>query len=235
MKKIFLVIFLFTISSCSFDWSYLGKRGPENWGSLKGGRIYRFCAIGYNQSPINISEKFLDDDLEFYYSDLGVEKKKERFFLEIDFFDRGYLKRRGRKFFARNIIFHHPSEHQINGEKSSLEMQIYHKSDDEQWLAIALFLEIAEEENNNFDDLIKFISSKEKESKINLEKIVNSSFNFFFYDGSFTTPPCHEGVKWYVAKEKIKISKKQMNLIIKNAIFTTPNIRPIQEFHPEKF
>jgi carbonic anhydrase len=68
-----------------------------------------------------------------------------------------------------------------------------------------------------------------------LSKIVKEKDKIFFYDGSFTTPPCKEGVKWYVMKTPVTVSKEQMNQIIKLGIFVKSNARSVQEFHPEKF
>ena len=71
--------------------------------------------------------------------------------------------------------------------------------------------------------------------RIDISKIVNTNDKTFFYDGSLTTPPCSEGVKWYVMKTPVKISQEQMNKIIKSAIFAKTNARPVQAFHPEKY
>ena len=123
----------------------------------------------------------------------------------------------------------------VKGKNFSQEMQIAFKSEDEQWLIISLFLEIGNH-NKNFDEIINFLSNKKiKEAKIDLEKIIKKDDLVFFYEGSFTTPPCLEGVKWYIFKTPILISKDQMNLIIKNTIFTKTNAREVQKFNPEKF
>jgi len=48
---------------------------------------------------------------------------------------------------------------------------------------------------------------------------------FYHYDGSLTTPPCSEGVKWYIRKTPTRLSKKQI------AAFTAVydhNNRPVQ-------
>ena len=107
-------------------------------------------------------------------------------------------------------------------------MQIYHKSEDEQWLAISYFLEIPATNNNEnlyFNNLIDFLKYKKIEDKFDLSKIINEANLSFFYEGSFTTPPCTEGVKWYIMKNPIFISKEQMNAIIKSTIFVKSNAR----------
>jgi carbonic anhydrase len=228
MKKTLLIILFFTFS-CSEDWSY---KNPEKWGEIN--EEYKFCKIGYNQSPIDIKYKFEPSELVFDYQISDVDREKKYYTLKTNFYGKSFLSRGKKKYLLRNITFHHPSEHLINGKPHSLEMQIAHKSEDEQWLVLSVFLEVGKA-NSDFENLIKFLSSKNKEGKIDPKKLVKSDDAVFFYDGSFTTPPCKEGVKWYVMKTPIEISKDQMNQIIKSAIFVKTNARPIKEFHPEKY
>ncbi|OFW79718.1 MAG: hypothetical protein A2887_03470 [Alphaproteobacteria bacterium RIFCSPLOWO2_01_FULL_40_26] len=229
MTKKFFIILILISSSCEAGWNY---DAPEKWGEID--EKFKFCKIGYNQSPVDIRSEFGVSDLKFDYKISDVEKEKKNYALYFNFYGKSFLYRGKKKYFLRWLSFHHPSEHLVSGKAHSLEMQIVHKSDDEQWLIAAIFLEIGKE-NSRFKDLINLLTSKVKEGKIDLSKIVNSDDKVFFYDGSFTTPPCAEGVKWYVMKTAIEISKEQMNQIIKSSIFVKSNARPPQEFHPEKY
>ena len=46
------------------------------------------------------------------------------------------------------------------------------------------------------------------------------------YDGSETTPPCHEPVGWYVMRDPKSISPEQVNNLL--ALSGGPNNRPVQ-------
>lgn len=232
MKKFSAIFLLILISSCFGKWSYEGRNGPEHWGDLK--EEFKFCKIGYNQSPIDVKYAFEENDLKFSYNPSDIEKERKNYVMKINFYGQNFLLRGKKKYFLENLEFHHPSEHLISNQAHSLELQITHKSDDEQLLKLAIFLEVGKE-NSKFDQLIKFISGKEKEEKFDLSKIIKTDDKIFFYDGSLTTPPCKEGVKWYVMQTPVQISKAQMNQIIKSAIFVKTNARPLQEFHPEKY
>lgn len=236
MKKLFAIFLIIFCSSCKKDWSYSGSSGPQHWGELD--EQFKFCKIGYNQSPIDIKEKFTDSDLKFAYVLSDVEKEQKKYVMNINFDGKNLLFRGKKKYLLRKILFHHPSEHLVAGKPHSLEMQIAHKSEDEQWLNLGIFLEVGKE-NPEFKKIINLLTAKEKakgeQGKIDLSKIVKQSDQTFYYDGSMTTPPCTEGVKWYIMKTPIEISKEQMNQIIKSAIFVQSNARPVQEFHPEKF
>jgi carbonic anhydrase len=237
MKKFLNVsLLLVFFTSCNSDWSYKGHSGPQNWGELK--EENKFCKIGYNQSPINIKNtadfEFRDNELKFFYSETGVEKEQKDYVQNINFDGNNYALRGKKKYNLRRMAFHHPSEHLLDSKPYSLELQIAHKSDDEQWMMLAIFLQVGEK-NPEFDKIIKILSDKAKVAKLDLSKIVKAGDLTFFYDGSFTTPPCREGVKWFVMKTPLQISKEQMNQIIKLGIFAKTNARPIQEYHPEKF
>jgi carbonic anhydrase len=231
MKKISL-LFLIILTSCTKIWSYDGLLGPQHWSGLK--EEFKFCKIGNNQSPIDIKSAFKDEELKFSYSNSDVEKYHKNHVMQIEFDSRDFLLRGKKKYFVRHFEFHHPSEHLVDGKPHSLELQIYHKSEDEQWLALAIFLEVGKE-NSEFNSVIKFLSSKEKEGKIDLSRIVKENDQTFFYEGSLTTPPCSEGMKWYVMKTPIQVSKEQMNEIIKRGIFVKMNARPVQKFNPERY
>ena len=232
MKKFLLFSVLVFVSSCAGSWNYEGRTAAKNWGDLK--EEFKFCKIGYNQSPINVTSQFVENELKFSYNNSDVEKQRVDHVMQIIYDSKNLVLRGKKKYFLRKIEFHHPSEHLVNGEASAMEMQIYHKSEDEQWLALAVFMEIGKE-NAEVKKIIKLLQNKEKEGKLDLSKIVKEKDKIFFYDGSFTTPPCKEGVKWYVMKTPITVSKEQMNQIIKLGIFAKSNARPAQEFHPEKY
>ena len=231
LQKTALFLLLILTFSCSKNWNYDGYFGPQNWGNSEENK---FCKIGYNQSPIDVTGEFKDQELKFSYKNSDVERKPTKHNLQIEFDSKDFILRGAKKYFIRHIEFHHPSEHLTGGAPHSLELQIYHKSEDEQWLVLAIFLEVGKE-NSGFNQLTKFLLDEKVERKLDLSKIVKTDDKLFFYDGSFTTPPCREGVKWYVAKTPLLISKEQMNQIIKSAIFAKANARPVQAFHPEKY
>lgn len=233
--KFAAIFLLFAITSCN-KWSYSGSNGPQHWGDLD--EKYKFCKIGYNQSPIDVTSEFKEHDLKFTNSNSTIVKEKKRYILASHFYGENFLFRGKKKYILRHLEFHHPSEHLVNGKTHSLEMQITYKSEDEQSLKLAFFLEpdtAKNTENKKFSDLVKFLIGKEKEGTIDITSLVQENDKAFFYEGSNTVPPCREGVKWYVMKTPILVSKEQLNQIIRSSIFIPSNARPVQKFNPESF
>jgi len=266
-------------SKTESDWSYFDNKGPKNWGNLNA--KFESCKFGLNQSPIDITaEIFAEHDLQFGYKTAAAEKTSEKFAARLNLEGGGEVLRSKKIYYLRYLTFHHPSEHKISGKESSFEIEIFHKSEDEQWLVVSLFVELGKK-NNHFEPLISTLEAtidstelekhranrvnqllfdefsvdfsgsetasqsdqdskeKNKNPELNLQKVF-SNFNFtselaFFYEGSLTTPPCTEGIKRYIFKNPIQLSKNQFNRLIKTAIYIAPNARPVQKFSLKKF
>mmetsp|Transcript_27825 Transcript_27825/g.36210 ORF Transcript_27825/g.36210 Transcript_27825/m.36210 type:complete len:98 (+) Transcript_27825:1199-1492(+) len=57
--------------------------------------------------------------------------------------------------------------------------------------------------------------------------------SYYTYDGSLTTPPCSEGVKWIVMESIQECSAQQLEKF-QDAIGYQRNFRPIQPLHGRK-
>ena len=69
----------------------------------------------------------------------------------------------------------------------------------------------------------------EKESlkeRISVEGLLPASRDYYRFNGSLTTPPCSEGVRWYVMKQPLTVSTEQVKQFMR--IMHHPNNRPVQ-------
>ena len=71
------------------------------------------------------------------------------------------------------------------------------------------------------------INHPEREGKVAVDamKLLPNDHTYYAYDGSFTTPPCTEKVKWVVLTTPVSLSKQQIErfrAVIKG------NNRPVQ-------
>ena len=220
----FTIVFIaFSCSKNNIKWSYEGKNGPKFWGNIT--ENYKFCKIGYNQSPINITLPFDNNNLNFLYQKVELDKKIMPHQLYLTVYGENFVINsvNKKKYHLQYIKFY------------DLEMQLLHKSEDEQWLIASFFITNNWQENQNFQQLIDFLNSKNLTTTLDLKKNILHNSDSFFYEGSFTTPPCLEAVKWFVFKQPILLSQDQINSIIKNTIFVLNNARPLQKFEPQKF
>lgn len=137
---------------------------------------------------------------------------------------------------AAQFHIHTPSEHTIDGRHTDMEMHIVHQDPSQggglKGLAvIGIFFDYVREDNydtatNMFLD--SWVNSSLNNSEgsfsavpVNLQGLLDSMDmeEFWSYDGSLTTPPCTEGVKWTVMKHVQPMSMAQRDKL--NQLGTT--------------
>ena len=62
--------------------------------------------------------------------------------------------------------------------------------------------------------------------KLDPALLLPANRDYYRFNGSLTTPPCTEGVRWLVMKEPLTISKEQREAFL--AVMHHPNNRPLQ-------
>jgi len=63
---------------------------------------------------------------------------------------------------------------------------------------------------------------------VELQVLVGQPFNFLYYEGSLTTPPCTENVKWFISETIMSASGEQISKI---AEVMGHNNRPAQPLY----
>ncbi|KFQ91520.1 Carbonic anhydrase 4, partial [Nipponia nippon] len=151
------------------------------------------------------------------------------------------------------------SEHSIDGEKQAMELHIVHIREDVSDITeakkhtdgvavLAFFIKI-EEENKNYTTLIKELENiKYKGQTAQMEPLPLSSLlppkenleRYYRYEGSLTTPDCHEGVIWTVFEKPVELSISQISQFStvyfdgKNSTNMVENFRPVQLLNERK-
>lgn len=114
----------------------------------------------------------------------------------------------------KQIHFHSPSEHLVNGKQYPLEAHFVHANEDGELAVVGVFFsdKISGEGNSALDDLFTGIPQIGAERGIRALDIgdLAQTGAFYSYMGSLTTPPCTEGVRWIVFKAPKSMSSEQL-------------------------
>ncbi len=216
-------------------WSYEGATGPEYWGKLSAS--YSLADTGKKQSPVNIdTSKLVADKLpELIFS----YRSKER----PDFINNGHtlqhqqeedgseIEVAGKHYKLEQFHLHSPSEHTVDGKYFPVELHMVHKAEDGEVAVLAIFYKAGES-----SQALKYVAHAklpEKEGDktvmkqgIRLRDLVPAQPDYYTYSGSFTTPPCSEGVKWFILKQALEAEEKLLDTI---AEILKHNNRPAQD------
>ena len=212
------------------DWNYDSK-SIENWHKLEGAEL---CASGKTQSPINIeTDKTTKKSIQkpvFDYRVQSAEVVNTGKTIQVNFTQKGNkLSWNGKEYELLQFHFHTPSEEAIDGKRLPLVAHFVHKNKDGELLVVAQLFKIGDQ-NPLLTDLFNNLPLKKQEKNlvsIDLSKLFDRKLSYFNFPGSLTTPPCSEGVNWFVIKDDglIEVSETQFKAF--TSIFSS-NARPIQ-------
>jgi carbonic anhydrase len=219
------------------DWTYQGKTGALVWGKID--PSYEACAKGHEQSPIDIRGARLDAKLkpiEFHYIAGGVTVENNGHTIQVNVHPGSYIVAAGVRYDLVQFHFHHPSEHTIRGKFADMELHLVHRSADGKLAVIAVLLGEQEYPNTVLATLWEHLPTQAGKSltidaMINPGGLLPTDRGYWTYTGSLTTPPCSEGVSWFLFENPISISRSQLRAF--DALYKM-NTRPIQDLHGRK-
>lgn len=213
-------------------WSYIGDTGPAHWGDLA--PEYSTCKSGKNQSPvdISISTEAKLDGIKMDYSLLVAENIiNNGHTIQVNIRSGGTIKLDDKTFELKQFHFHTPSENRVNNKSYPLEVHFVHASKEGELAVVALLYQPGQA-NLALNPLLKKIPMKSGESirlgakDVELFERNKTLKNYVRYNGSLTTPPCTEGVRWVVMRAMPSISRQQLDVFQRALKY--PNNRPIQ-------
>jgi carbonic anhydrase len=141
------------------------------------------------------------------------------------------LTHEGKTFELKQFHFHSPSEHTLNGRSFPMEMHLVHSDESGNLAVVAVLMSEASTDNPVLATLWAQMPGRPGDrnslaAKVNAGALLPKGKSYYRYSGSLTTPPCSEGVRWYVLKEPIAVSKAQVEAF-RTAVGTANN-RPTQ-------
>ena len=217
------------------SWDYEGKRGALDWGKLD--PAYRACSHGHQQSPLDIRGAHLDkalQPLEFHYiaGPVTLENNGHTVVVHVD--HGSYIVAGGVRYELVEFDFHHPAEEAVKGKLTDMDVHLLHKSADGKLDILAIRLaEDAGNPNAVLATLWPHLPTKAGASEkvtemVNPGGLLPADRGYWTYLGSLTTPPCTEGVRWFVLEQEVSLSRDQLRVFA--ALFKV-NTRPLQDPH----
>ncbi len=212
------------------QWKYSGHEGPEHWGELA--PEFAACAKGVNQSPIDLKGAIEANlpPIKFNYATQASEILNNGHTIQANFAPGSTIKVDGILFELKQVHFHAPSENLINGKSYPLEGHLVHANKDGH-LAVVAVMYNEGKANAGLAGLWKQMPAEAGgpvalASSVNANGLLPAKRDYYRFNGSLTTPPCSEGVRWLVMKQPVTASREQIEQF--SRVMHHPNNRPLQ-------
>ena len=211
-------------------WSYSGPTGPEHWATEDA--AYATCGIGTSQSPIDIEKTTKQDlpPLEFDYQASPLRVTDTGHSIQVNYQAGSALTVDGRRYALVQFHFHKPSEERVHHRPYEMVAHLVHKNDQGELAVVAVLMRRGK--TNAFLKPIfdNFPAAGSTESTVagqtlNAAELLPSNHGYYAFEGSLTTPPCSEHVRWFVLKSAVELSAAQIEQFVARYPM---NARPVQ-------
>ena len=207
------------------NWGYEGAMGPESWGN-----DFPTCARGKAQAPLNIKGPFEKAlfNVTPDYKNGPLKIINNGHTIQVNVPPGSKLRIDSQPFELVQFHFHRPSEEQINGKPSAMVAHFVHKNSEGRLAVLGVLLKEGNE-NPGIKTLWTHAPAKEGPEvspegvNFNPGNLLPREYEFYSYEGSLTTPPCTEGVRFFILKSQVNISREQVE-----AFPFKKNARPVQ-------
>lgn len=212
-------------------WSYEGEMGPSHWGTA-----FPVCGTGKAQSPIDIRGPFeaSADAITLNYRSAPLKILNNGHTVQVNVAAGHTMTVGGETYELLQFHFHRPSEELVDGQPSAMVVHFVHKSAAGKLAVIGLLLDQGAE-NKPLRHVWTHAPKQEAPEQevpgvaLNLKDLLPSKLGYFSFQGSLTTPPCTEGVTFYILKSHGSISREQLEAFPFKA-----NARPTQALNGRK-
>jgi carbonic anhydrase len=216
-------------------WGYDGATGPNRWAKLE--KDFHTCALGHTQSPININTHKTGASnlgpITFSYQPTALHVLDNGHTIQVNVDAGSSIQIGGQTYALKQFHFHHPSEEKIDGKDYPLVAHMVHATADGKLAVVAVLFQQGSE-----NPLVQKIWARLPAETGKEVTLGNISFNpadllpvnhhYFNFTGSLTTPPCSEGVNWFVLITPVQASRVQVARF--GAIYPH-NARPSQKLY----
>lgn len=212
------------------EWSYAGAEGPENWSSIN--PDYANCGLGHQQSPIDIRDAKREalPLIQFDYKSAPLKVINNGHTIQVNASPGSSITVGDKKYELKQFHFHHPSEEYVDGKPYDMVAHLVHADSDGKLAVVAVLLKSGRANSlvqKVWENLPRTEGHEEVVSsvEINASALLPASTGYYTFAGSLTTPPCSEGVTWFVLKMPSELSAEEIAAFAK---IYPHNARPIQ-------
>jgi carbonic anhydrase len=207
------------------SWGYTN----QNWALIKDTTTnptplnypYSTCGVGDSQAPVNITgaavtlkqnsvtARYPNGTPTFYNTGYAVQVNAEDGYM-------GHVSIGNDQYPLVQFHFHAPSEHTINGASYDAELHFVNIMANGKAAVLTSLISVGAynaEFQKVLDNVPRTSGAKNSTSGVKLNPmglLPSNRREFFTYGGSLTTPPCAEGINFYVFKQPITISSDQL-------------------------
>ncbi|MFG6177514.1 carbonic anhydrase [Halomonas sp. THAF12] len=214
-------------------WSYAETR---QWATLSAD--YAVCSSGHNQSPVNIVAP-LEADFPIPVLDypvVGNSVLHDGHTLKVEFPTGNTLAVADRSYRLRQLHFHVPAEHRIEGRTFPMEAHLVHEAEDGRLAVLAVLFELGEPSQAVTALLAQAPGAQGERvalsDGVDARSLLGDDLDVYRLNGSLTTPPCSEGVLWWVAKRPRSIGESQLEEMSRR--IGEANNRPLQPLNARR-
>jgi carbonic anhydrase len=217
-------------------WGYTGDEGPTRWGDLA--PEFSSCKTGTHQSPVDLragADKSAPTlALAFAYEPVPLRVRNNGHTLQVDDTSSSAITLGPApedRYKLVQLHFHSPSEHTLRGQAFDMEAHLVHKNPAGTLAVVgvwivkgresALLARVLENAPGAASDEPRVVGGV----AVDLAELVGGNATHFAYAGSLTTPPCTEGVRWFVSQAVHEASDAQIARFV--ALMHGPNNRPL--------
>lgn len=216
----------FAASESGHHWSYSGASGPTHWEAM--------CRTGRLQSPINIRAALATRNqapaLAFAYKPTPLHIVDNGHTIQVNVEKGSSLSVGGVRFPLVQFHFHRPGEEAIDGHRFAMVAHLVHRDAEGNLAVVAVPLQTGAA-NPVIATLWRNLPHQKGHEAspagvaIDPSRLLPSNRSYFTYVGSLTTPPCTEGVRWFVLDHPVTVSSDEIAAFAK---LYPANARPLQ-------
>jgi carbonic anhydrase len=209
-------------------WTYEGEHGPAHWGEEKG---FETCKLGQRQTPVDIiaARKAQLPPIAFAYKPSPATVVDNGHTIQVKLPPGNHITVDDKVFELVQFHFHRPSEEKVKGKAFAMDAHLVHQAADGKLVVVGVPLQPGVA-STLIGEVWKTSPRGHGESApgaiaVDPSKLLPTDRAYYTFTGSLTTPPCSEGVTWFVLKTPVEVSKEQVATFAKRY---PHNARPVQ-------